>query len=319
MLALNIGNAQVFSDQGLCSGSGLVALPTASIAPLSEFKLQYARIGYLKNDRLGANVVGLTSGFSSSMEVYVRVTGEQLETMNSQVTYGFGGKFLVPLDVPVVRRLAFWMETAQSDAAQPSVLFPSDAFRTAAIATLDSGKIHPTFVVGLANIEHQTNPLIGAGVTFAANHSIHVGIECMHGYSGQHSTEAAASVSVRLLPNIALNASPGYLTNSTLSTWILSIGVSCSTTGIDFMHVEDERKADEFILPSLEDIEKQLKDKPLEKDSSNDGSSILDSLDQGSRFDERTWNEFSDRRAVRQTVRARPSGDADKPKEIQHE
>ncbi len=271
--------AQLFTDQGLFSGSGLTVVPTATVVPASEFRLQYSRVDYLRGERGGMNVIGLSAGFSSSVEGYMRVSGEQLGGPQSQVAYGFGGKFRLPVLVPVVRRLALWAEATASDQYYRSALYPADAFRGGVTATFDSNGIHPTLLIGVTSVQEQTRPLVGAGVTMAAGNHTQVGMEFVHGYLGLNSAQAAATASFRVFPNISLHASPGYLSMAGVSTWTISFGISCTTTDVDFHPVYEDKTGNEFILPSIEEMEKEGKQNPSGDGSMLNGSQKKDSGD----------------------------------------
>jgi hypothetical protein len=262
---------QSFSDQGLFSGSGLTLLPTATVAPSSEFRIQYARLSYLRSGGNGSNILTLCSGFSESVEGYARLTGEQFGAPNSEVAYTVGGKFRVPALVPFFGRLALWMEKTQSDAAAPGALLPQDAFRMAAVATLDSNGIHPTALLGFSQFSNESGLLAGVGVTVAAGHDLQLGLEAVHGYLGRKSDQIAGSAAVRVFPNISLHVSPGYITAPAASTWTVSVGISCTTAGIDFHPVIEETNKNTVIVPSIEEIEREIR-RPAGADSLRDGA-----------------------------------------------
>lgn len=261
-LIIGSSEAQLFTDQGLLSGSGLTVLPTATIAPSMEWRLQYSRVNYLKSSTTGMNIATLSAGLSSTLEAYLRFTGEQSGTFSSQLAHGFGGKFRFPGLVPVVRRLAIWADVTSTDQAISSALFPSDAFRTAVTATFDSNGVHPTALIGVARIGDVSHVLFGGGVTIATGNSSQVGFEFVHGYMGKNSDQLVASGSMRVFPNVSFHASPGYLSTSTVSTWTISFGISCSTSDIDFHPVLEEKRENDFILPTIEEIEKESQGKP---------------------------------------------------------
>jgi hypothetical protein len=248
--------AQTFTDQGLLSGSGMSILPTATIVPPTEFRVQLSRVDYLGSAKQGMNVFGMGVGLSTAIEGYVRVTGEQLGFNQSQIVYGFGGKIRVPLLLPVVRRAAIWAERTTSDMALPSNIYTPDALRAGVIVTADSNGIHPTFLVGMTRIGELTRPLVGAGVTIAAGNTSQVSLELVHGYLGRKSFMAAGTFSHRPFRNIAFHATPGYLTTPTASSWTISLGFSLATADIDFHPVYDVEPTDEFILPSIEELER---------------------------------------------------------------
>jgi hypothetical protein len=257
---------QSFGDQGLLSGSGLTLLPTATVAPSSEFRVQYARLNFLREGGRGSNIITLCSGFSESVEGYARLTGEQTGATNSGMAYAVGGKFRVPALFPVIGRLAIWAEKTQSDAVAPRALLPQDAFRVAAVATIDSRGIHPTALLGVSTIGDQTVLLAGAGFTLAAGHEVQFGLEAARGYLGERSGQFAASAAIRVFPNVSLHVSPGYQTAPAASTWTISLGISCTTAGIDFQPVAAAPGGNDLIVPSLEEIEKELR-KPAGADS----------------------------------------------------
>lgn len=273
LLALSLllpaaATAQTFTDQGLLSGSGMSILPTVSIVPPTEFRLQISRLGFLTGSNRGMNVIGLGIGLSTAIEAYVRVTGEQVGLNQSQIVYGLGGKIRVPLLLPVVRRAAIWGERTTSDQNLPANVFTPEALRGGILVTADSNGIHPTFLVGVTRIGDLTRPLVGAGMTIAAGSSSQVSVELVHGYLGRKSFMAAGTFTHRPFRNIAFHVSPGYLTTPSASTWTLSLGFSLATADIDFHPADEALPSDEFILPSIEE---------LERGTASGGQNLLDS------------------------------------------
>jgi hypothetical protein len=274
LLTVGTAGAQLVTDQGVLSGSGLTVLPTATTVPSTEFQLQISRIGYSNTSGGGLNVVGVSAGLSETMEWYAKVMGEQVGTFSSEVSYGFGGKFRLPLMVPLVRRLAIWTDVTSSDQYQPTVLFPTDAIRTGVVATFDSNGVRPTLLVGVSRIAGRTRPLIGGGVTIASGNHMQIGFEIVHGYLSARSTQIAATAAVRVLSNIGLRVSPGYLAVGDISTASLTIGISCATVDIDFHPLHETRRDDDFILPTIEEIERQQKEE--QGKASGDGALLQD-------------------------------------------
>lgn len=274
-LLLTVGNCngQLFSDPGMMSGSGLTVIPTSTIAPPMEYRVQLMRMNYLRKNSRGMNLLSLTAGLSTTLEGYIRFSSEQSGTFTSQIAYGFGGKFSIPVLLPVVRRMALWTEVTSTDQTVTSAIFPSDAFRAGAIATLDSNGIYPSLLVGISRVGTGSDILLGAGVMIAAGNKKQIGFEIVHGYLGHRSFQITSSASMRVFRNIALQVCPGYLTAPSGSTWTISLGLSFSTTDIDFHPVAEEIKGDEFILPSIEELERQeKKGQPAPEGSSLNGS-----------------------------------------------
>ncbi len=253
-------NAQMFTDQGVMSGSGLTLMPTATVAPPSEMQLQFTRMGLTDGSANRLNLVGLTWGLSSSVEGYARLTSEEVGTVSSQISYSIGGKFRFPGSVPLLRRLAFWGEATVSDmdAQNRTLLIPVKAVRAAAIASLDSNGFHPTFLLGVCRAQEVIRPMVGGGLTIALGHPAQLGVEFIQGYLGRRSAQAMITGSVRIFSNVSLHVSPGYATTPALNSWIISGGISISTADIDYHQVrESTEEQDEFKLPSIEELEKQ--------------------------------------------------------------
>lgn len=259
----------MFTDQGLMSGSGLTILPTATIVPPMEFRVQGSRIIYFKKASTGVNVIGMSAGLSSALEGYTRLTSEQSGSFASQVAYGFGGKFRVPRRIPVIHQLALWADITSTDQPSGSTIFPSEALHAGITATIDSNSIHPTVLLGISAFGGATRVLAGAGVTIGSDKNTQLGFEVLHGYLRVQSTQFAMSGSLRIMPNISFHLSPGYLAMPGVSTWTFLLGVSMSTADVDFHPVYEKKQGDEFILPSIEDIEKLLKEE--QQPSSNNG------------------------------------------------
>ncbi|MBI3193301.1 MAG: hypothetical protein HYZ34_02405 [Ignavibacteriae bacterium] len=257
LLFLSGSNAQLFTDQGVFSGSGLTVLPTATVVPMSEFRAQYTRFNHFNSAGFGANVLGFSCGLSSSLEGYARVSDEQTGKVASQLSFGFGGKFRFPMMIPTIRRLAIWGEATSSEMEPNSTIFPSDAVRGGVLATFDSNGIHPTLLLGVSTMEGKTLPLIGAGVTYAVSNETQVGIELLHGYLKKNSFQAILSASTRVFPNVSIQIAPGFISTSTTSSWIISAGISCSTADIDFHPVTEQVVIEEYQLPAIEELEKQ--------------------------------------------------------------
>jgi hypothetical protein len=119
------------------------------------------------------------------------------------------------------------------------------------------------FVGGASSVAGVSTFLAGAGLTWAPASAIQVGAEVLHGYADPSSIHAMMDLSVRVVPNVLLVASPGYITTETADTWTISAGLCISTADIDFRPSGPAAsKKDEFNLPSLEDI---MKDSSEEK------------------------------------------------------
>jgi len=255
-----VSNSQSFTDQGMLSGSGLSILPTATTAPAAEMRAQYSRVSFLSTSPERANIVGLTLGLSSSIETYLRMTSEELQTSAAHLSYSFGGKFRYPEPLPVLRRVALWMESTFSDMNDQKVptIFPTSVNRAGLTASLDSNGFHPTLFFGGTQLRKIVTPMAGAGFTLALGHGAQLGMEGMWGYLEKGSLQAALTGSVRIVSNISLHVTPGYLKTTSVNGWMLSAGISFSSADVDYHPVpRADETGDEFHMPSIEELEKE--------------------------------------------------------------
>jgi hypothetical protein len=257
------GSAQTFSEAGVASGTGLTFLPTPGIAPVAHWRASFERIDYTAEHLRGMNVLGLGYGLSTNVEGYVRLTSEQLGTISSLISYGFGFKAALPIEVPVLEASGAWFETSVSEVERQSPFFPPAATRGGLTASIGSPAFRALFVGGVSSVAGDAMLLAGAGVTWAPASAIQLGAEVLHGYADPSSIHAMMDLSVRVISNVLLVASPGYITTDIASTWTVSAGLCISTADIDFRPAAAAAvKKGEYTLPSLEDI---IKDSSEEK------------------------------------------------------
>ncbi len=252
--------AQLFTDQGMMGGSGLTLFPTATSAPASEMQVQYSRVSFLSASPERANIIGLTCGLSSALEGYLHLTSEELQTTTSQMSYGFGAKFRFPGTVPVLRKVALWGESTFSDMNDQNVptIYPTKANRLGVSASLDSNGFHPSLFFGGNQLKSIVTPMAGAGFTIALGHKAQMGLEGLWGYLEKGSAQAALTGSVRLISNISLRVSPGYLTTTSVKGWMISAGLSFSSADVDYHQVrDDDAGKDNFVLPTIDELEAQ--------------------------------------------------------------
>jgi hypothetical protein len=256
------GSAQTFSEAGGASGTGLTILPTPGVAPVAHWRASFERLDYTAEYLRGINVIGLGYGLSSNVEGYVRLTSEQLGTTSSLNSYGFGFKAALPISLPLLEATGAWFETSVTEEERQSPFFPPAATRGGLTMSIGSPAFRALLVGGVSSIEGDATPLAGAGLTWAPASAVQFGAEALYGYADPSSIHAMVDLSVRVISNVLLVASPGYITTETASTWTVSAGLCLSTADIDFRPAPVTHTKDEYILPSLEDI---MKDSSEEK------------------------------------------------------
>ena len=260
ILATTVADAQLFTDQGLMSGSGLSILPTSTTTPSSEMQLQYTRVSALQRNGNSLDVFGLNCGFSQNLEGYVRLTSEDIHAISSQSAYAFGGKFRLPILLPVIRRAAVWFESTVSDLPPRGTLELSslNANRGGLTVSVDSNGFRPCLFAGMTQTDGSFWPLAGAGLTVALSHSAQVAGEFVHGYLSQKSSHIMLTGSMRVFSNISVHVSPGRISDGPSKSWMVSVGLSLSSADIDYHQiVVSEVKKEDFVLPSIDELEKQ--------------------------------------------------------------
>jgi hypothetical protein len=257
LVAAAAGNAQLITESGMASGSGLAYLPSPGMVPPAHWRANYARVDYLGAGARGMNVLGMEYGLSANLEGYVRLTGEQLGTVSSLSAFGFGLKGLIPAQAGPVRAAGVWFETTTSDDFQSSRFFPANSSRGGLLLSFGGYALNPILLAGAAWSGGEMRALAGAGVTVAPASGIQVGAEVLKGYADGSSTHLGLDVSARVAPHVAVLVNPGYISIAGERTWALSVGIAVSTADVDFRPAAATLSKDDFRLPSLEDIMKQ--------------------------------------------------------------
>lgn len=239
-------------------------LPTTSTAPASNFRLQVNRLQLVGANRRGFSTADLTGGFSSNLEAYAKISLEETGQFAPNTIMGFGGKIQFPFSLPLVSRAALWGESVASPDEDSLSLFPKSIFRTALAMNAWTNSIQPTMLVGLTSCDGVARPLGGAGVTIATTNSMKLGAEVLYGYIGDQDVEGSISFSAKIISNIGVQASTGYLSSKSGRSWMVSLGFSFSTVEINF--TPPTKKEENFEVPSFEDVQKSLEEKPPKKD-----------------------------------------------------
>jgi hypothetical protein len=250
--------SQTSSDPGLMSGSGLVLTPTNLVMPTGEFRIQAGRIGTPAEGGRGLNFATLGVGLSPFIEGYLRFTSEQAGYGQSVSAIGFGGKMLMPFQVPLLNIASIWMETSTTEVDQDARLYPTRMTRGALCATpVSTATLRPAILIGAAREQGEpANFLAGGNLVYAASHRAELGAEYVYGYAGRGSGQVMVSGVLRVLPYLSVHASPGYVSSPGVASWVWSLGVTLNSADIDFIPQAAQEAHDEFRLPSIEELEK---------------------------------------------------------------
>lgn len=256
--------AQTFNEQGLMSGSGYVFLPAINVAPISQFRIQAGRLDLLRSGQRGVNVYTMQAGLSSNLEIYLKLTSEQAGMITSLNSFGIGGKLKIPFQPPLFDQAALWVESVSSPISNEQAYLPQNIFRGAILANTEIVGLKPIVLGGISKRVKVIKPLGGVGANFSINNSIKLGGEMMYNYAGQNDVQGLLSVTIRIISNIGLQISTGYTASPTLSSWLLSAGISIGTADIDF--TQKLEKPPPVIVPSFEEMEDSTK-KEIDKEN----------------------------------------------------
>ena len=261
VLGVSAGAAQSFGELGMMSGTGLTLMPSTTIAPASQFRVQFGRISLMDGGGRGVNMFEFSGGLSQMIEGYFRMTDEQQDQLQSLAGFSAGGKITLPFALPVLRQVALWGESSTTDQLDNSEFNPVRISRAAFVCTPISDGFKPTILMGFTKKTDETSsyPYVAAGLLVSVSHSVELGGECLSGYSGIGSRDFVLSSSFRLLPFVSMQVSPGYTSVAAKSSWLVSAGLSFNTADIDFKPPIGVGNNQQFQLPSLEEIEKETK------------------------------------------------------------
>lgn len=247
---------QVFTDQGIGSGSSIILLPTGSIAPIANFRIQFHHFTFFKKHSL--NSFDITTGLSSHMEFYIKYAAELNQKFMPATITGFGGKFQFPFHIPYIYRSAIWAEYVNSAAFDKFVLFPSNQARFGIVTSLYTNSFEPTVFIGVNKLQSNTRFLGSLGSTFSVNKKIKLGLEFTYGYFGNHDFTSLMSITYRIFSNLSTQITGGYIVATSLKSYTASAGISLTTGEIDFSpRSEIEVKQ---IVPSFDEIMKSIEE-----------------------------------------------------------
>lgn len=249
------------SDLGLMGGSGVALAPNTSINPMSQFRLDVVRLGYLHNGSMNLSGTNITAGFSPNFEFFAKFQVGETGSELSQAFLGVGGKYLLPFSPPVVGRIALWSEIMSTENSDKSVFYPSQVTRGAIVFQPSIVQNIPTnFFVGMTSIEDRTRFMGGVSSSWTTGPSVKVGTEFVYGYYGMRDAQELVTVGVRVFSKLCLQMSPGYFYSPDHSSWILLMGISFSSTDIEFIPKPKEKEV--FIVPPIEEMERKPNEPP---------------------------------------------------------
>ncbi len=258
-------HSQNFTDQGISSGSSIILLPTGSVAPSSNFRVQFHHFTFFENHSF--NSIDLTGGFSSHLELYLKYSTEINGHIFPATVTGFGGKFQFPFEIPVIYRAAIWAEKINSSASDKLVLFPADMTRAGVVASIYTNAIEPTVFIGINKIDTGTRFLGSIGSTYSINRNYKLGLEFTYGYFGNHDYTSLLSLTSRIFSNLGLQVTGGYIAGTTVKSWTVSAGISLTTGAIDFSPRKEQERLQ--TVPSFDDMLKSIEETKTE-DSKNE-------------------------------------------------
>jgi hypothetical protein len=250
--------AQPSNDLGMMGGSGITFTPTTAITPESHFRLDATRTSFHRSEAKGMNSVSLTSGLSPNMEFTVKFQSVQAGTSLSPSFVGFGGKFLLPFYFPFDSRAAVWVDFVSTPGENTTSFVPSAVYRgVLVVQPALLRKLNGNILLGMTEAENLKQLAVGFNSSRTLSELLKVGGEFQYNYYGRHDLQESVLLLLRVHPNACIQLSPGYMHSSVMSSWMISAGVSFSTTSIE-LSTTDRVKEKATDIPSFDDLEKQI-------------------------------------------------------------
>jgi len=252
---------QSLIDLGMMGGSGVVLGPSAVINPASQFRLDVVRLSFLHKGSMNLTGTNITTGFSPNLEFFAKFQAGETGSELSQAFVGFGGKYLLPLAVPVLDRVALWSEIMSTENGDTAVFYPAEVTRGAMVfQPVPIDGIRTNILLGMTKTDDQTRFLGGVNSSWVVAPSIKLGAEFVYGYYGAADAQELITVAVRAFSKLCIQVSPGYLHSPDHSSWMLMTGISFSTTDIEFIPKPKEKEI--FIVPPIEEMEQKPNQEP---------------------------------------------------------
>lgn len=243
-----------FTDLGISGGSSIVIAPTISVAPSSQLRVNMGRVDFLRSGMKGYNVYSLHGGFSTNLEMFISMYSEQTGAINSDGSYGIGGKLLLPFRIPAIGNLAIWGETISSPSSSNNGIFPQNITRFYIIGGKSIGSFNPIIIAGAMNVNHKYLPIAALGGTIPLSSKFKIGGEGIYNYFGKREKQGMLTGMMRIFSNISIQVAGGYIHSKPMSSWIFSAGLSLATADLNLS--PKPQAAPKVIVPSFEDMEK---------------------------------------------------------------
>lgn len=246
---------QVEVGKSYTCGNTVVFLPTASTFPASDFKVQMGRLNFINKRSSSLTLVDLTGGLSSNTEFCLKLSLEETGSLSKYSSFGFGGKLILPFDIPLVKGIALWSESILTPLDDSLSYLPQDILRGGVATNFDVLSLETTLLAGITRANNTVRPLTGIGFLIPATDFLKLGSEVLYNYYGRKETQSIVTGNVRVISNINIQISSGYISSRQFSSWLYSVGISFTTADIDFSPQIETQKQN--LVPSFEEIEKQ--------------------------------------------------------------
>lgn len=250
--------AQSYSAPGMGSGTSTILLPSTATIPSSHFRVQGSRLQPSRTVQHASTMIDIAGGFSRYLEIYFNLSLETIGGESDNDLFGAGAKLRIPEDALFGVESALWWETARGGSYAGAAFEPSSLTRTGLVVNTGMGDVTLMLTGGVTIGEGRVRPLAGVAGTYPVSSSLLVSAELNRGYYGTDDYMVLMGGAVRLLPNISMQASPGYIWNGRTGGFTLLAGLCISTAAMDFLPavIKEEGSG----IPSIEEIERMLKE-----------------------------------------------------------
>jgi hypothetical protein len=262
----SIAISQPMNDLGMMGESGVVCSPTVGITPASHIRLDLTQMNLLGSHSERMNSIGIATGLSSNIEFIVKFQMLKPAASITPSVIGFGGKFILPMNLPFIYHAGIWAEGSSSgDVTTASALLPTSVTRGAFVVQPDIlQKVNGNIILGVSSVDNAQRFFTGCNGSYIVNELLKAAGEVQYNYYSRNDVQGSLVFLVRATSGLCVQVSPGYVHAPGISSWMISFGVSATSAGIYFVNSPEAKNKDNEI-PSFDEMQKQLQEEKKEK------------------------------------------------------
>ena len=252
----SLASGQGPDDLGTGGCSAIASLPTCSVVPSAGFRIQSADVFYANLRNGHTPGIGFSVGLSSHMELFSQSVVRHFNSDDQYAPLIVGGKFVLPFRIPGTDNAALWLESISSAPESADMPMYRYTVRGGLIAEHEAMGMPFTLLLGAARNRESVNPLLGLGCTYTIVNALKFGAETVFGDLEKNGISNNVSLSMILIPNLALKGVVGYTAGRNYSGLTGGLGITTSATDLHF--IAAEKPAEQPAVPSFDEVEQSL-------------------------------------------------------------